>query len=153
MKRFIKIIITLLFLHLSLFARTPYNLEGIDALRVLIVDVEKTISSKQHQKIISVVKKKLEQNGIKSDKKGVGAIYIKLTPIRVERFAIVHINFTVGEETEVLRAHKVTTFALTYNFDDMIDVEEADVADEVYDSIVNFLTDEFLDQYREDNQE
>lgn len=153
MKRFVSIIITLLFSHLSLFATTPYNLEGIRALRVLIIDIDKTISSEQSQKIISAVKSKLKKSGIKSKKEGVGALYIKLTSTTIAETTVVYINFAVGEEIEVKRAWKVSTFALTYSYDDMIDSKTIDVEAEVYDSIVNFLTDEFLAQYSEDNEE
>ena len=151
MKRLVRTITFLLFFFLPLSASTPYNLEGISALRVLIVDVQKTISSDANAKIVNALKKKLEKSGIKSEKEGIGALYIKLTSAKIGEITVVHINFTVGEEAEVQRSSKVPSFVLTYSLDDII--ESKDVEADVYDSIVNFLMDEFLEQFHEDNEE
>ena len=133
MKKLFPLLSLLLFTQLTLLATTPYNLEGIKELRVLIIDAERTISSEQKQKIIAAVKKKLEKSGIKSQKEGVGALYIKLTSTKIGETTVVHINFTVGEEVMVVRASKVSTFALTYSFDDMIDSKTAKIEAEAYD--------------------
>ena len=151
MKKLSLLLSFLLFSQLTLFATTPYNLEGISALRVLIIDVQKTVSPELHAKIIKALKNQLEKNGIKSEKEGVGAIYIKLTSAKVGETTVVHINFTVGEEAEILRLSNVPSFALTYSLDDMIDSKNVEA--EVYDSIVNFLMNEFLEQFHEDNEE
>ena len=151
MKKLLFFISALLFSHLTLFATTPYNLEGISELRVLIIDVQKTLSPELNTKIIKALKKKLEENGIKSEKEGVGALYIKLTSAKVAETTVVHINFTVGEEAEVLRLSKVPSFVLTYSLDDIIDSKNVEA--EVYDSIVNFLMSEFLEQFHEDNED
>jgi|LGVF01.1.fsa_nt_gb hypothetical protein len=151
MKKLLSIIAALLLYYIPLSASTPYNLEGIRALRVLIIDTQNTISPESNAKIVDAVKKKLKNNGIKSEKEGVGALYVKLTSAKVGETTVVHINFSVGEETEVLRSYRVPSFALTYSFDDMIDSKNVEA--DVYDSIVNFLTEEFLDQFHEDNEE
>ena len=151
MKKLSLVIFSLLFLQLTLFATTPYNLEGIKALNVLIQDQSETISPELEKRLITELKEKLEQNGIKSKKDDVGALFVKITSTKVGKTTVAYINLGIGEEAEIVRSPKVKSFALTYSYDDMI--ESQNVEADVYDSVMNFLIEEFLEQYHEDNEE
>lgn len=151
MKNLSLVISFLLFSQLTLFATTPYNLEGIKALNVLVIDQSATISPELEKKISVGLKSKLEKNGIASKKDGVGALFVKITSTKIGKTTVAYINLGIGEEAEIDRSHKVKSFALTYSFDDMIESENIEA--DVYDSVMNFLIDEFLEQYHEDNEE
>lgn len=151
MKNLSLVISFLLFSQLTLFATTPYNLEGIKALNVLVIDQSATISPELEKKISDGLKDKLEKNGIASKKDGVGALFVKITSTKIGKTTVAYINLGIGEEAEIDRSHKVKSFALTYSFDDMIKSENIEA--DVYDSVMNFLIDEFLEQYHEDNEE
>ncbi len=151
MKNLSLVISFLLFSQLTLFATTPYNLEGIKALNVLVIDQSATISPELEKKISVGLKSKLEKNGIASKKDGVGAMFVKITSTKIGKTTVAYINLGIGEEAEIDRSHKVKSFALTYSFDDMIESENIEA--DVYDSVMNFLIDEFLEQYHEDNEE
>ncbi|MGB5964426.1 MAG: hypothetical protein WBF77_11840 [Sulfurimonadaceae bacterium] len=151
MKKLSIVIFFLLFLQLTLFATTPYNLEGIKALNVLVIDQSGTISPQLEEKLATELKSKLENNGIKSKKDGVGAMFVKITSTKIGKRSVVYIHLGIGEEAQVIRSHKVKSFALTYSFDDMIESENVEA--DVYDSVMNFLIEEFLEQYHEDNEE
>ena len=151
MKNLSFVISFLLFSQLTLFATTPYNLEGIKALNVLVIDQSATISPELEKKISVGLKSKLEKNGIASKKDGVGAMFVKITSTKIGKTTVAYINLGIGEEAEIDRSHKVKSFALTYSFDDMIESENIEA--DVYDSVMNFLIDEFLEQYHEDNEE
>ncbi|MEE8589046.1 MAG: hypothetical protein V3S80_06860 [Sulfurimonadaceae bacterium] len=151
MKNLSLVISFLLFSQLTLFATTPYNLEGIKALNVLVIDQSATISPELEKKISDGLKDKLEKNGIASKKDGVGALFVKITSTKIGKTTVAYINLGIGEEAEIDRSHKVKSFALTYSFDDMIESENIEA--DVYDSVMNFLIDEFLEQYHEDNEE
>ena len=151
MKKLSILISFLLFSHLAVFATTPYNLEGIKALNVLVLDQSGTISTKLKERLIEELKSKLESNGIKSKKDGVGALFVKITSTKIGKTTVAYIHLGVGEEAEIVRSGRIKSFALTYSFDDMIDSENIEA--EVYDSVINFLIEEFLEQYREDNEE
>ena len=151
MKKLSLVIFSLLFSQLTLFATTPYNLEGIKALNVLIQDQSETISPELEKRLITELKEKLEQNGIKSKKDDVGALFVKITSTKVGKTTVAYINLGIGEEAEIVRSPKVKSFALTYSYDDMI--ESQNVEADVYDSVMNFLIEEFLEQYHEDNEE
>lgn len=151
MKRFILSIFFLLFSQCTLFATTPYNLEGIKALNVLVLDQSETISAKARERLLADLKSKLEKNGIVSKKDGVGAMFVKITSTKIGSTTVAYINLGIGEEAEIIRLQNVKSFALTYSFDDMVESENIEA--EVYDSVMNFLTEEFLEQYHEDNEE
>lgn len=146
-----KLIFTLLFLQLTLFATTPYTLEGIKALNVLVIDHSKTISEETREKILQGLQQKLEKNGIKSSKDGVGALFVKITSTKIGNTTVAYINMGIGEEAEIDRTPKVKSFVLSYSFDDMIESDNIDA--DVYDSVINFLINEFLEQYHDDNEE
>ena len=76
---------------------------------------------------------------------------MKITSTKIGKTTVAYINLGIGEEAEIDRSHKVKSFALTYSFDDMIESENIEA--DVYDSVMNFLIDEFLEQYHEDNEE
>jgi len=91
MKKLSLLLSFLLFSQLTLFATTPYNLEGINT-----------------------------------------------------------IAMGIGEESVVSRASQVKNFVLTYSYDEMIETENVEA--DVYDLVMNYLTEEFLEQFHEDNE-
>lgn len=151
MKKVSLFISLLLLSPLALFGGGPYNLEGIQALNVLVIDENKAVSPQMKEKIAQALKQKLEKNGIKSKKEGVGTLFVKIYSTKVDKTSVVYINFGVGEESRIQRAGSVESFVISYNNEDMISGQ--DVEGEVYDSVVNFLMDEFLEQFHEDNEE
>ena len=151
MKKFFLVISFLLFTQFALFAATPYNLEGFKALNVIVLDKSTTISPKLIKRLTTELKSKLEKNGIESKKDDVGVLFVKITSTMIGKITVAHIHLGIGEEAEVNRSYKVKSFALTYSYDDMVESENIEA--EVYDSVMNFLIEEFLEQYREDNEE
>ncbi|WP_345976040.1 hypothetical protein [Sulfurimonas sp. HSL3-7] len=138
-------------LQLTVFAAAPYNLEGIASLNVLVIDSGKTITPALKQKIENELKEKLEKSGIKSKKEGVGALFVKIDALKSANSTVVSISFGVGEDARIERAGTVDSFVLSYSNDDFFESE--DVNADVYDSIVNYLMEEFIEQFREDNEE
>ena len=141
----------LLLLQTALFATTPYNLESIKALNILIIDQNDILSTAAEKQLKNALKKKLANNGIKGEKDGVGAMFVKINATVKGNTTIAFITLGVGEEAIIKRGEKeVASFALTYSYDDMI--ESLNPETDVYDSVINFLIDEFLEQYTEDNE-
>lgn len=151
MKKLVFTLFILLFSQLALFAVTPFTLEGIKALNVLVIDNSKTISEETRVKILQGLQQKLEKNGIKSSKDGVGALFVKITSTKIGNTTVAYINMGIGEDAEIDRSPKVKSFVLSYSFDDMIESDNIDA--DVYDSVMNFLINEFLEQYHDDNEE
>ena len=114
-------------------------------------EYSKTISESTREKILHDLQVKLEKNGIKSSKDDVGALFVKITSTKIANTTVAYINLGVGEQAEIDRSPKVKSFVLSYGFDDMIESDNIDA--DVYDSVMNFLINEFLEQYHDDNEE
>ena len=149
MKRLFSFFACTLFLQAALFATTPYNLEGIKALNILVLDENDVLSEQLEKKLASALYKKLEANAIMGQKDGVGAMFVKIRALKVNKTYVIHLTLGVGEEAEVIRNTKVKSYVLTYSYDDMIETKTPDK--DVYDDVMNYLIDEFLEQYDEDN--
>ena len=149
MKKLLTIIIFSLLTQVTLSATTPYNLEGLKSLNILILDLSDAIPLSLETRLAHDLKKELEANGIKTTKDGVGAMFIKMTTIKHKKRAVVYITLGVGEEGTIHRSTEIESFVGTYSYDDMIETEKLE--EDVYDSVMNFLLEEFLEQYHEDN--
>lgn len=151
MKKLLALFSFLLLLQTSLMAATPYNLESMKALNILILDQNDILSTAAEKQLKIALQKKLAKYGIKGEKDGVGAMFVKINATVKGNITIAFITLGVGEESIVKRGDKeVPTFALTYNYEDMI--ESLNPETDVYDSVINFLIDEFLEQFQEDNE-
>jgi len=149
MKKLLTVFIFSFLTQATLFATTPYNLEGLKSLNILILDLSDAIPLSLETKLAHDLKKELESNGIKTTKDGVGAMFVKMTTIKQKDRAVVYITLGVGEEGTIHRTKEIESFVGTYSYDDMIETEKLE--EDVYDSVMNFLLEEFLEQYHEDN--
>ena len=150
MKKLISLFSFVLLLQTSLYGTTPYNLEAIKALNILILDQNDILSTAAEKQLKNALQKKLANSGIKGEKDGVGSMFVKINATVKGNTTIAFITLGVGEETLVMRGNKeVASFSMTYSYDDMI--ESLNPETDVYDSVINFLVDEFLEQYDEDN--
>ncbi len=140
-----------LFFPFALFGAGPYNLEGIQALNVLVIDENRAISPQLTQKIAQELKSRLEKNGIKSKKEGVGALFVKISSLKAGKSTVVSIAFGVGEEAEIVRSGRVKSFVQSYSDSDLFESE--DVNADIYDSVVNYLMGEFIEQFHDDNEQ
>jgi hypothetical protein len=145
------LLVCTLFFPFVLFGAGPYNLEGIQALNVLVIDENRAISPQLTQKIAQELKSRLEKNGIKSKKEGVGALFVKISSLKAGKSTVVSIAFGVGEEAEILRSGRVKSFVQSYSDSDLFESE--DVNADIYDSVVNYLMGEFIEQFHDDNEQ
>lgn len=151
MQKFIAIFSFLLLLQTALFATTPYNLEAIKAFNILIIDQNDILSTAAEKQLKNALKKKLAKYGIKGEKDGVGAMFVKINATVKGNITIAFITLGIGEEAIIKRGdQEVESFVLSYSYDDMI--ESLNPETDVYDSVINFLIDEFLEQFQEDNE-
>ena len=139
-------------LLLPLFATTPYNLEGIKALNILIIDNNDVLTPAFETRLKERIKKRMDSLGISSFKEGVGAISVSVRALEIDKEWIIHVCLSVGEEALVKRGHKqVVSYVKTYVYDDMVHTKLPEL--EVQSVVMEYLLDEFLEQYEEDNEE
>ena len=151
MKQLLISLFSLLLLQFPLMGATPFNLEGLKAVNILILDENDILTPVQEQQLKAALKEKLQKNGIACQKDGVGAIFLKLHAIALEKCTVIHLTLGVGEETKVPRGSEVLSYALTYSLHEMI--ESHDIYKDVYENSINYLLDDFIEQLEEDNEQ
>ena len=149
MKKLLTVLLFTLLTQTTLSATTPYNLEGLKSLNILILDLSDAIPLSLETRLKKDLIKELEANGIKTTKDGVGAMFVKMTTIKQKDRAVVYITLGVGEEGTIHRRKEIESFVGTYRCDDMIETQKLE--EDVYDSVINYLLSEFLEQFHEDN--
>jgi len=135
-----------------LFATTPYNLEGIKALNILIVDNNDVLTPAFEARLKERMKKRMDTLGIASVKEDVGAISVSVRALKMQKEWVIHVCLSVGEEALVKRGDKkVVSYVKTYVYDDMVQTKLPEL--EVQSVVMEYLLDEFIEQYEEDNEE
>ena len=135
-----------------LFATTPYNLEGIKALNILIIDDNDVLTPAFEARLKERIQKRMDTLGIASVKEEVGAISVSVRALQVEKEWVIHVCLSVGEEALIKRGNKkVVSYVKTYIYDDMVHTKLPEL--EVQSVVMEYLLDEFLEQYEEDNEE
>lgn len=149
-----KLLITAL-LSIQAFALTPFSLEEIKELNIKIFTkshMKKTLPQTLKEKIYKDVVKKLKNTGIKITSKNQITLIIKIQGIKFskDRYAIYN-SISIVEDILSTRARKgVENMGITYYKEDFFESEE-DLATNIYESVVDYLLDDFIEQYKEEN--
>ncbi len=145
-----KIMIVMFVVLQSLTAQTPFTLEGITSVNLLFKNPSAIIDKTSEIKIKQKVLETLAKAGIKSPSDRVSTFGIMINGEKKDQTYFIHIKMMVGEEVITRRKGDVPTFALTYFMDDFIESEDPN--SDVYESVVEFLLREFIEQYKEENE-
>jgi hypothetical protein len=148
MKRLILIAI-LFFASTSLYALTPFSLNGVTEATVHVADYSGLYDEKMKNTLEALMHKKMEKLGIESHKFHNESliIWLKSQVVGKSKMLLVNLMLT-GDVSRVEQKH--LTFGVTYLNSDNIEIEDKD--QDVIDS-VDFLLEEFADQYIQDNEE
>ena len=132
----------------TLFGSLPFTLDNLQNLRIVLINKTDFIPQEDEVKIKESVLKKLQSSGIAFDKQDANTLMIKIDAFKVDTTTIVHTQFVIGEEVQTRRKGDIQTLAFTYHSSDLIDTQEpyADTLESV-----EFLANEFLELYDEDN--
>lgn len=144
-----KKLILLLLCMLYSYAITPFSLKGIKELNVKFLNKNETISEELATKIENKVIEKLEAAGIKTktDKYSHFKMGVKVQKIGDVDFVKTFI--VIQEDVKLLRNPSFESMAITYQKDDEFEAEELEK--DIYESIVEYLLADFLEQYKEEN--
>ena len=135
-----------------LFAELPYTLFGMKSLYIKVKDQDKLLSDEALSKLQKSIVKNLQSANIKVLDHGPCTILIKFNAEKVNDTYVIYSKLMVGE-TVIANRHDVNvqSFALTYFNDDI--VTSSSVEQDVYDSVIEYLLVEFIEQYKEENEE
>lgn len=143
-----KLIFLFLFTVYS-YAITPFSLEGLKELNIKFINKKDTISKALEEKITKKVKEKLQAVGIKTDTSKY--LYLKMI-VKIDEFdktKFVRTAIIVQEDVILLREPTFESMAITYQKNDEFEVEDLEI--DIYESFVNYLLDDFVEQYKSEN--
>lgn len=144
-----KKLILLFLISVYSYAITPFSLEGIKELNVKFLNKDETISKALEERITNKVIEKLQALGIKTktDKYS----HFKMG-IKIDKFGdvdFVRTFIVIQEDVKLLRNPSFESMAITYQKTD--DFEAEDLENDIYESIVDYLLADFIEQYKEEN--
>lgn len=131
------------------YAITPFSLEGLKELNVKFLNKNEIISKTLEEKIENDVKVKLKAAGIniQTSKYAYFKMGVKIDDFEKTKF--VRTFIVVQEDVTLLRKSPFESMAITYQMND--DFEAENLEKDIYESIVEYLLTNFLEQYKEEN--
>ena len=143
-----RFLIATLILSTSLFAVTPFSLQNVKSVNIVIADKGKALHKDTVPKIKKDVEAKLQELGIKTQTDDFINFIIKVDVIKLEKKHAVYVSLFMIESVNPLRDKELQNVAITYKQDDFFIADELD--EEVYESAVEFLLYSFEEQYLEE---
>lgn len=144
-----KKLLFLLIFSSSLFASQPFTLENLNNLRIYFVNKAPFLDKELEERIKEKLTSKLQAQGIRMNSVDASTLMLKVEAIKLHTNYVVNTQIAIAEEVITKRKEDVQTFAYTYHLNDFFDTKEPRI--DTMESF-EFLLEEFLDLYKEDNE-
>lgn len=147
-----KIFLSLLcavFIQTALFAISPFSLEELRGVNITVLNKSGLLEESLAKEIEKKIAFKLLPLGIESSSKQFSNFLIKLDLIKSSTPNICHVTLSLIENGTFKRTKPIDALAISYTKNDLF--ECVDVQKEIVESI-DFLVDEFIEQYKEENK-
>ena len=144
-----KIILTLVLLAFSLFAQTPFTLTKISELYPLVEIHTDKVPQTYKALFTKEIEEYAQELHISTKNYSQRTLAIIISRVAVGKSLVLKVRLLLGEEVKRLDDGE-EVFAITYQKADIIEVDDLD--ENLVDS-VEYLLEEFKDQYIEDNEE
>jgi hypothetical protein len=144
-----KHIVFTIFLITSSFALTPFSLEGIQSVNIKLFDKSKLVSKELKQKIVHQIESEFTKLGIKTKSDNFSNFIVKIEAIQIEKTYAVNITMFLAEDVIPSRDQSLQSLGITYRKSDFFTTQ--DLEEELYESIIDFLLFDFIEQYKDEN--
>lgn len=143
--------ILLIFIFISqIFAISPYNLEGLQAVNLKISDKSKLLSKEAKNSIQKKLENELNQLSIKTSTDEFSNLIVKIESIKIDKKYAINISLYVVENINPSRNNKLQGLGITYTSNYMFE-SKGTLQEEIENAIFKLLFDEFKKQYQEEN--
>ena len=142
--------LTFLFLS-NLFAISPFSLEGVKEVNLKVIDKSKLTVRSNLEKIQYDLEQTLEKLHIKTTTKHFSNFIVKIQGIKIDEKYVMHVSMFIVEDTIPSRDKSIENMGITYYKDDFFDSSSKEIQKDIYESIINYLLSDFLEQYKEEN--
>jgi len=143
-----KVIIAIIFSTLC-FAVTPFSLEGLKEVNLVVADKGKVLKKETLIKIRKATIQKLQEMEIKTETNKFSNLIIKIDAHKVGKKFAVNVALFIVESVNPIREKELENVGITYSQNDFFIADDLD--EEVYESAVDFLLYTFEDQFIEEN--
>ena len=130
------------------FALTPFSLENIKAVNVTVLHKGDVISEEQQEMIKKNLEKRLTVLGIQTQSQRFANLLLKINIMKLDNKSIGHVTLLLGEEALIHRETPTEGMVIGYQKDDLFEIDtlQSDLND-----TIDYLFEEFADQYKEEN--
>jgi len=130
-----------------LFGTTPFSLEGISKLDVVVENNSKLIQDKTVKRLEKMMHKSLNDLNIKTKEFSPAVLILLISTPKYDPVQLVKAQLMVAEQVR-RRGSEEESFGFTYRMEDLFEPES--LHEDMIESL-EFLLGEFSDQYKEDN--
>ncbi len=146
-----KKLLLLIFAFTYSFSISPYSLENLKEMNIKVLNKKKTISKELEKIIEDKIKEEFTKLGIKTKSKKFSNFKVKINIDKIKDIDFVRTAIIVSEDVIPLRDKDLEMLAVTYQKDDYFEAENLE--DDIYESIIDYLLIDFIEQYKEENGE
>ncbi len=145
-----KKLILLLLSSIYLFAVTPFSLENVKELNVKVLNKKEIISKELETRIEKKIEEELKKLGIKTQTEDYINFTITINIDKIKDIDFVRTAISISEDVTALRDKELVKMAITYKKGDSFKAEN--IEEDIYESIVEYLFEDFEEQYKEENE-
>ena len=143
-----RILLLLTSLYVFAFAQTPYTLTTFKSIYPLVEIYTDKVPEHYKKDITEIIREYAKEMKISTEGYSQRPLAIIISRVAVGKTLVLRVQLLLGEEVKRLDDGE-EVFALTYQKDDIFEVNDLD--EDIIDS-VEYLLEEFKDQYIEDNE-
>lgn len=143
-----KAIILLLTFYTMLFSQTPFILTKFKSVYPIVEIYTNKVPKNYKAKITEIIKEYAKEMKISTKGYSQRPLGIIITRVAIGETLVLKVRLLIGEDVKRLDDNE-EVFALTYNKEDIFEVENLD--EDLIDS-VEYLLEDFKEQYMEDNE-
>jgi len=145
-----KKLLLLLLTYGTLFSASFYTLDNVKSLNLYVANQADFMDKKQKNEIKKNLKIRLQKAGFIFGETDSITFMLKIEAIDVDDTQVINVQIGLAEEVITSRKASIETFAFTYLANDFIESDEPYI--DTVESI-NFLVSEFINAYRDDNEQ
>jgi len=134
----------------NIFALSPFSLEGVKNVNIKLFDKSKLVSKELKQKITNEIKEELTKVGIKTSSEEFSNFIVKIEAVKIKNEYIVNTSIFLAEDIIPSRDTSLESLGITYQKNDFFTTEDFEV--DLYESVIEYLLFDLLEQYRDENE-
>ena len=143
-----RLVLAIFILSTQLFALTPFSLENLKALNVSVLHKGTLVNETKQATIKHDIEQRLHTLGIQTQTQTFANLLIKIQTVSVGKETVAHISFLIAEEAILSRSIPTEGMAIGFQIDDLVHIQDPLID---LEDTINYLFDEFLEQYKLEN--